>query len=260
MNALPLYRAAASILLLRDSKDGLQVLMLKRPANISFANAWVFPGGCREPQDKTEFLKHCECVLSDAEACRQLGVERFGKSWWYAAVRELFEEAGILLLARTSSTDSFHESRDALLKRHQSFGELVEQNNWQFDFRKIQYLSFWIAPEWISPRYATRFFVAKLPEGQEPIADGLEALEVQWYGASRAIELQEQLLLPRPTIENLRLLLGYRTVAEAMAAIGAKDKSLTPAIWPRKESGEVVLSEVSQDLEGLNIMLVDNNE
>ncbi len=79
MNALPLYRAAASILLLRDSKDGLQVLMLKRPANISFANAWVFPGGCREPQDKTEFLKHCECVLSDAEACRQLGVERFGK-------------------------------------------------------------------------------------------------------------------------------------------------------------------------------------
>ena len=260
MSALPEYRAAASILLLRDGKNGLQVLMLKRPSNVSFANAWVFPGGCRELEDKSEFLNQREYALSDAKACLQLGEASFAKSWWFAAIRELFEEAGVLLIADKVSSDSFQQCRAALLNRSKSFVELVEQNNWQFDFQQIQYLSFWLAPEWVSPRYATRFFVAKLPEGQEPVADGSEALEVQWISASQAIELQNDLQLPRPTIENLRLLLGYQNVAEVMAAIGAKDKSLTSAIWPQKVGSSVVLTEVSQNLQDLDILLVDSHD
>jgi 8-oxo-dGTP pyrophosphatase MutT (NUDIX family) len=255
------YRAAASVLLLRDapaSKSSLEVLMLERPVTMSFGGSWVFPGGCLEAQDKATLLSASTTGLSDAEASLQLQVTGHAKSWWLAAVRELFEETGILLADNVTDTDAVAAGREALLAGATTFSELVQRNEWLFDLASIHYQSFWIAPDWVTPRYATRFFVAALPTSQSNVSHSAEALDIRWFQPAHALQQQGRLKLPRPTAENLKLLLGFDSVEAALNASAARDKRTTPAVWPNRVAGAIRLQQVPQSLEGLNIQLLDS--
>jgi 8-oxo-dGTP pyrophosphatase MutT (NUDIX family) len=254
------YRSAASVLLLRDSpqkKKALEVLLLERPSTMSFGGSWVFPGGCLEAQDRSDVLIANTTGLSDVDAGVQLQLPNHARSWWLAAVRELFEETGILLATNVVDEAAVAEGREALLVGATSFPDLVQRCGWSFDLASIHYQSFWIAPDWVAPRYATRFFVAALPQAQSAVAKSAEALDLQWFQPAEALQQQARLKLPRPTAENLKLLLEFDSVQSALNAIAIRDKPATPAIWPNKVDGAVSLQQVPQSLEGLNIQLLD---
>ena len=261
MNSAIRYRSAASVLLIRDciaADCGIEVLMLQRPGGMSFAHSWVFPGGCLESQDKSSQWHGHIFGLTLAEAANQLQLPKDPHSWWLAAARELFEEAGILLAETKLSEDELAIARAQLLAGTSDFLSLAQEHRWQFDLSALVYQSFWIAPEWVSSRYATRFFVAPMPSGQQASPDGTEAIALQWFRPSEGIARREALKLPRPTLENLKLLSQFESVADALSSLAEGDKSLMPAIWPSMESGEVHLSEVSQCLDGLNIVFEDD--
>jgi 8-oxo-dGTP pyrophosphatase MutT (NUDIX family) len=261
MNSAIRYRSAASVLLIRDciaADCGIEVLMLQRPGGMSFAHSWVFPGGSLESQDKSSQWHGHIFGLTLAEAANQLQLPKDPHSWWLAAARELFEEAGILLAETKLSEDELAIARAQLLAGTSDFLSLAQEHRWQFDLSALVYQSFWIAPEWVSSRYATRFFVAPMPSGQQASPDGTEAIALQWFRPSEGIARREALKLPRPTLENLKLLSQFESVADALSSLAEGDKSLMPAIWPSMESGEVHLSEVSQCLDGLNIVFEDD--
>ena len=134
----------------------------------------------------------------------------------------------------------------------------MQRSGWLFDLASIQYQSFWIAPDWVAPRYATRFFVAALPRVHSVVSQSAEALDLQWFQPAEALQEQARLKLPRPTAENLKLLLEFDSVQSALTAIAARDKQATPAVWPNKVAGEINLQQVPQSLEGLNIQLLDS--
>jgi|GEM_PF-2171269 len=231
--------------------------MLERPTTMSFGGSWVFPGGCLEDQDKSALLSANTTGLSDIEAGSQLQLANHAKSWWLAAVRELFEETGILLSSNAIDADVVSAGREALLAGDIRFPELVQRCGWSFDLASIHYQSFWIAPDWVAPRYATRFFVAALPEAQSTLSKSAEALDLQWFQPAQALQQQARLKLPRPTAENLKLLLEFDSVESALNAIAVRDKPATPAVWPNKVNGAISLRQVPQSLEGLNIHLLD---
>lgn len=261
MNSAIPYRAAASVLLIRDcivADCGIEVLMLQRPGGMSFAHSWVFPGGCLESQDKSSRWHAHIFGLTPAETAAQLQLPKDSHSWWLAAVRELFEEAGILLADTKLSEDELAIARAQLLAGTSDFLSLAQQHRWQFDLSALVYQSFWIAPEWVASRYATRFFVAPMPSGQQASPDGTEAIALQWLRPSEGIARHKALKLPRPTLENLKLLSQFESVAEALSSLAEADKSLMPAIWPSKASGEVHLSEFSQCLDEVNIVFEDD--
>jgi hypothetical protein len=110
----------------------------------------------------------------------------------------------------------------------------------------------------VAPRYATRFFVAALPRVHSVVSQSAEALDLQWFQPAEALQEQARLKLPRPTAENLKLLLEFDSVQSALTAIAARDKQATPAVWPNKVAGEINLQQVPQSLEGLNIQLLDS--
>ncbi len=252
-----LYRAAASVLLLRNAvgNDSVEVLMLQRPAQMSFPGAWVFPGGCLEAQDHDPAMSALAKGLSRNEANLQLQVTDHGLAWWFAAVRELFEETGVLLASQIPEHSELLAGRRDILSGTVSFSEWVSARSLSFDLSELQYQSFWIAPAWVAPRYATRFFVAAFPEAQTVLTDSDEADELRWVKPVDAINTAEELRLPRPTLENLKLLAGFRNVGAAMAALSERGKPDTPAIWPERSGDEVTLREVNQSLAGLQLQL-----
>ena len=90
-------RFAATVMLLRDGPTGLEVFMMERTATVDFGGLHVFPGGKVDFHDRAEDLEAHASGLTDAEASRRLGIESGGLAFWVAAVRECFEEAGVLL-------------------------------------------------------------------------------------------------------------------------------------------------------------------
>ena len=98
-------RDAATVLILRDGPDGLEVFMVRRNLNSDFVGgAYVFPGGAVDPEDRHADLEAICEGYTDAEASRRLGIDRGGLAYWVAAIRESFEEAGVLLAYRSDGS------------------------------------------------------------------------------------------------------------------------------------------------------------
>jgi 8-oxo-dGTP pyrophosphatase MutT (NUDIX family) len=177
-------RPAASLILLRDGRDGAEVLLVQRnPAQKFMGGAWVFPGGGTHADD-------------DGPAA--------------TAVRELEEEAGVRL------------PPDA---------ELVP-------------FARWIAPEQVSVRFDTWFFVAAAPPGASPSVDGRECVDARWIRPADALAAhkRDQLLLVFPTIKNLERLGQTGSVAETLAAARERPVvAVQPRVVVRDEDAEVLL-------------------
>ena len=101
MNNLSLI-PAATVLLIRDSDEGLQVLMVKRSKRPPFENLYVFPGGKIDQSDKDQKLVNFSSTLDDKLASNKLGIDEGGLSYWVACIRECFEEVGVLLAKRNN--------------------------------------------------------------------------------------------------------------------------------------------------------------
>jgi 8-oxo-dGTP pyrophosphatase MutT (NUDIX family) len=226
-------------MMIRDGLDGggpsVEVCMLRRNLASEFvAGAYVFPGGSVDPDDHApEVEAHCQ-GRTDAEASAVLGVESGGLSYWVAALRECFEEAGVLVARRrgsggrpgafldTSDGDTssrFAAYRDAVNGNRMGLLDICRQEDLVLAVDSLFYVSHWITPELAPRRYDTRFFITAAPLGQIARHDDGETIASIWVRPQDALARYaagEIELLP-PTIANLRNIEGFVTTAEVMA-------------------------------------------
>ena len=190
-------RPAATIVLLRDSSEGPEVFMLKRnPTAVFHANAFVFPGG---GLDKTDHHALDRVLgLTDSEASTQLGIASGGLAYWVAAVRECFEEGGILLAVEESGAPldperakSLAVHREAINAGTLPFGELLARERLAIPGERIAYFSHWITPPGRPRRFSARFFIALAPRDQHGSHDDGETVASTWVGPRAALERSE---------------------------------------------------------------------
>ncbi|MDQ0951521.1 8-oxo-dGTP pyrophosphatase MutT (NUDIX family) [Streptomyces phaeochromogenes] len=243
-------RRAATVMLLKDTDSTPVVHMLRRRASMAFAGgAYAYPGGGVDPRDDDRQIRWAGPTR--AWWASRLGVdETAAQAIVCAAVRETYEEAGVLLAGPTEDTvvrdttgEEWEADRAALVARDLSFAEFLERRGLVLRSDLLGAWTRWITPEFEPRRYDTWFFVAALPEGQRTRNASTEADRTVWIRPADARDGYDKgdLLMMPPTIATLRQLGAYATAAEALAAAPGRD--MTPVLaQARLEGGELVLS------------------
>jgi 8-oxo-dGTP pyrophosphatase MutT (NUDIX family) len=234
-------RDAATVALVRDGDAGLEVYLLRRVAAMSFApGAYVYPGGSVDAADRDAEVRWSGA--SPAEWAAAFGTDGpTALSLVCAAVRETFEESGVLLAGRDGgevlpdvSGDEWEAEREALEGRRQSLSQLLARRDLVLRADLLRPLAHWITPEAEPRRFDTRFFLAAMPEGQLCRDVGGEADDRVWVRPEDA--LASGLLLMPPTRAVLTDLARFGDVASALAA----DRPIRPVL-PKfvLEGGEI---------------------
>ena len=229
--AVPL--PAATVTLVRDAPRGVEVLMLQRSLSLAFMpGVHVFPGGALDAADDSPVLQ-ARCVgLDDAAASRALGLEHGGLAYWIAAIREAFEEAGILLAydargemvsLNGAAAERYRAHRQALDEGRSDFTQFVLGEGLRFAVDRLRYFGHWITPVGSPRRYDTRFFLAVTPAGQEVRHDNREAIAHAWVQPREALELcaREAINMRLPTIRTLERFAACSTAAELIAVVAS---------------------------------------
>jgi 8-oxo-dGTP pyrophosphatase MutT (NUDIX family) len=205
---------AATLLLVRDTRDGVQILCVERSRKSGFlGGAIVFPGGKVDPLDASpEWDAVCEAtpVARGGFARDELNLRALA----VAACRETFEEAAILPLT------SLDDSGIAELRAERSrLSSILRERGVRLDLSKLHAIARWVTPVSEPRRYDTRFFVARAPEGQAGLHDGRETTSIFWATGSevlRRFDAREIEVFP-PTHRMLSLLAGARDTDEVIA-------------------------------------------
>ena len=224
---------AATVTLVRDASRGLEVLMLQRSHSLKFMpGVYVFPGGALDAADSSPEMQAMCAGLEDEAASRALGVERGGIAYWVAAIREAFEEAGILLAYDASgnmvslhgdAAERYRAHRSSLDERRGDFGAIVREEGLRLAVDRLTYFGHWITPVRAPRRYDTRFFLAVAPERQEARHDNYETIAQVWVRPQEALDLcaRETLNMRFPTIKTLEQFTQCATAAELVAVLSS---------------------------------------
>ncbi|MDT0380256.1 NUDIX hydrolase [Streptomyces sp. DSM 42041] len=257
-------RRAATVMLLRETPGdgatggdgaagGFAVHMLRRRASMAFAGgAYAYPGGSVDPRDEAE-----DAEIGWAGPARSVWAVRFGtdeataQGIVCAAVRETFEEAGVLLAGPDADTvvadttgEDWEADRAALVARDLSFADFLARRGLLLRSDLLGAFARWVTPEFEARRYDTWFFVAVLPEGQRTRNASSEADRTEWIrpaDASAGYDRGDLLMMP-PTIATLRQLQEYGSPAAALA--GSAERDLDPVLAQARldEQGRIELS------------------
>ena len=232
-------RPAATVMLVRDSAAGLiEVLLLRRHPDIVFASgAHVFPGGAIDAADGTSAMASMVAGLDDPTASRLLDVSAGGLAYWIAAVRETFEEAGLLLAVTTDGSDPWldaaqaarlHDARAEVDAGRLSLAALCSQEGLRIDAGRLRSFGRWITPRGAPRRYDTRFFVAPAPPHPEVRVDDREAVEAEWVRPAAALERfgRGEIDLILPTERSLAALARHRSIADLFAWLDSRPVSI----------------------------------
>ncbi|GAA3727049.1 NUDIX hydrolase [Streptomyces tremellae] len=243
-------RRAATVVLLRDGAPGPDVYMLRRRASMAFAaGAYVYPGGGVDPRDDD---RHVGWAGPGRETwARRLGVgPSEAQAVVCAAVRETYEEAGVLLAGESADSvvgdttgEDWEADRAALAAHELSFAEFLDKRRLVLRSDLLGAWARWITPEFEARRYDTWFFVAALPAGQRSRNASTEADRAAWIRPADAVAAYERgdLLMMPPTVSTLRDLERYGSAARALDAAAKRD--LVPVLArARTEGDEVVLT------------------
>ena len=216
-------RKASTIALIRDSiqNKGIEVLLMKRHLNDKFLPGYhVFPGGAVDdrdiPQDAIpdEFLNGLKFASSEEIMNYFTHV--------ICAIRETFEEAGILLAESGNGYFSindpsvygrFDSYRKMIFNGELDIMELMQHENLVPAYRSIHYLTRWITPPYSPIRYDTRFFIAAAPDAQETCHDGDELITSEWLEPGQALVMYRKgnLKLVTPTVSTLQFLSDFQS-------------------------------------------------
>lgn len=235
-------REAATVMLLRDAPE-LQVFMLRRNARTVFApGASVFPGGAVDAADRDpELLARCR-GLDDGTASRLLGLTKGGLGFWVAAIREAFEEAGVLL-AHPAAIDGLDESRQALARGDLTFLDFVVAQDLLLDVGTLHLFAHWITPPGAPRRYDTWFFAAAAPDGHTYRHDDNEIVASEWMAPADVLRMGElgEIDLFFPTQRSLGLLAEFQTGAAFLRAVGAAEKAADGALLSDRNGAQLRL-------------------
>ena len=211
-------RPAATVLLLRDGEAGVEVLMTRRSATASFApGAYVFPGGGIDAADAQAHGLATHRPTQSGEHLTQA----------IAAIRESFEELGVLLARHADGTPA--GPRDlARLDRHAPLAPQCRQHGLKLAADEVYLLAHWITDRDLPRRFDVPFLVARMPAGQVPVADESEQFEPVWVRPADALERHQagQFFMIFPTIRTLERLRAHPTVDAVLAACAGEQ-----ALW-----------------------------
>lgn len=238
---------ASTIVLLRSYPSAgikdIEVLMVRRHQKSSFVPGfYVFPGGVVDTRDFEDgierFIRGIDRVstsrlLYDIKpADKALGI-------WVAAIRETFEEVGILFAQRKDGTlvtirteeerRRFCDYRQALIENKMRFSQILEAEELFLPLDRIHYFSHWITPEFLPLRYDVRFFVTEMPADQDVMHDGIELTDHVWIRPSEALKQYERGMMDMvlPQIMTLEDMKRFKTVAEVIDSARKRHVSAT---------------------------------
>jgi len=238
-------RPAATIVLLREGEGGLEVLLTQRVRTAAFVpGAYVFPGGRVDHDDGAAELVSRLTGVSGEEARERLGLEAEADpsalAYYVAALREAFEETGILVgrdgggepPPAASQDEGVAALRRELLGDEDAFPSILDRMGCVMDGAVVEYVAHWITPLAEPRRYDTRFFAALVPPGREPLIDPREMSDALWITPEEALARNREGKLPMvfPTLRTLESLTGFLTPGGALDAFRGRE---IPALLPR---------------------------
>jgi 8-oxo-dGTP pyrophosphatase MutT (NUDIX family) len=196
-------RPAASLVLIRPAARGIEVLMLRRADRPdAFGGAWVFPGGVVDAADRT--AHPCCAGPGDSAASRRLDLAEGGLDFYVAAIRETFEEAGVLLglddrgnfpRAGDPALQALLQRRHAIASAAADFAVECRAQGLRLATDRLHYIAHWITPPGTPKRFDTRFFLGVLPPGQDALHDGSELTDHAWFKPAELIASRKHKLL-----------------------------------------------------------------
>jgi 8-oxo-dGTP pyrophosphatase MutT (NUDIX family) len=238
--AMTPHKATTVVLVRENISKGFEVFLVRRHDDSAFMGGnYVYPGGRVDPADQSTDVLSFSRGLSPEKASEILGNsppdESIGN--WIAGIRELFEEAGILLaydsggkilswVNRIGQEKLLHY-RESLHRKDLSLSHLAQEEKIFFALDQLHYYAHWITPEARSIRFDTRFFVAFHPSGQEASHDQRETTHGLWITPRRALEgnSEKRIILSPPTLITLEDLSRFTSVDDLMKSLHEKKTS-----------------------------------
>lgn len=246
-------RRASTVILIREEGGVLQVFLLERSGGSgSFPGNYVFPGGTVDPGDGNSELWKAHVDIDPKEVSRRLGgglSEEEVFAFGVAAIRETFEEAGVLLAYRSEQTkgdlERVCERRMSTTGLHKDWAqELVVSEGWTLAFTMLARWAHWITPELMPYRFDTRFFMAFMPQGQECVPDTRETTQGIWISPENGLagNLRGEIPLSPPALITLQELLHYSDIKDLKKEAQSRSwgEARLPRLIPLPE-GSVIL-------------------
>jgi len=238
---------AATVILVRDGDEGPEVYMTRRQDHLLFLGGYhVFPGGKVDPEDRSEKLvSRCRCPVGSPPETRMRGAGETERaiSFFSAAARELFEEAGVLV-AEDEVGNYLDFPEDGLLSELYEYRKRVQEDSVRLhhvleglglylSVPRILWFAHWITPSTSPRRFNTHFFIARLPRGQKTSLFEEEVSEAVWIRPRDAIELWRQgrwRMIP-PTIASLDTLSRYGSWSELKEVFSKPPEDHERTVW-----------------------------
>ena len=225
MGTAAVARPSATLVVVRESASGLELLLLRRAdKGDQNSGAWVFPGGLVDAADRG---CHPQCAgLDDAAASARLGLEHGGLDFYVAAIRECFEEAGLLFAVdeRQELVDLSGEAgaRLAALRQPLHAGDcdlagVCRDACLRLATDRLFYIGHWVTPLGLPKRFDTRFFLAVLPAGQVSLHDAVETLDQVWLPPALALAPENSRRLLKVTRNVIELVGRFHDMAALLA-------------------------------------------
>lgn len=235
---IPVARPSSTVVLARDAdRDGPELFMVQRHARSSFGAAYAFPGGVVDDAD-TDVVDHCDdvdCTAVDTALATDNAI-----AYYVAAIRELFEEVGILLADCNAQGKALENARAALNAGSLHWNDFVRETGMCMRCNELHYFSHWITPDPLPKRYTTRFFIARLPDGQTAAHDEGELTASRWLSANEALRQGERgdIKLHYPTVQTLRQLAEHDSVDALLSWARQAEAAGVETIYPQMDASE----------------------
>jgi 8-oxo-dGTP pyrophosphatase MutT (NUDIX family) len=244
-------RPAATVMLIDDRPD-LQVFMMERHANTVFAGGmWVFPGGAVDHQDDSSYFSGIATHRTDGEASELMNLEKGGLAYYMAAIRETFEEAGVLLALHQedesplhiaeASAARFQQHRDQLNAGEIDLKTILKKESLLADVGQMHYIARWITPLGSPRRFDARFFIARIPSLQIPVHDDGELVNSVWMSPGEIIEkaATDEMVLMSPTLRMVKCLAEFDSADQAIESASSNPEDHRARV--HKDSGIIVM-------------------
>jgi len=240
-------RPAATVMLVDDRPD-LQIYMMERHADTIFAGGmWVFPGGSVDQADDHADFEAISVHRNDVQASRLMSMDSGGLAYYVAAIREAFEEAGILLALHREGhqpltiSDADVEKRFEIHRDHvndgsRAFIDIVKDENLILDVGQMHYIARWITPVGPPRRFDARFFISRMPKSQTPLHDNRELVHAEWLPPRAILEKVEadEMVLMSPTLRMIKCLAQFDSADQVIAAASANQPDHRARVTPER--------------------------